>query len=359
MLMNRSIKLSLGLTCLFVVWMGFGPLIKGNGASKLSIKKAHKRMKVVSVVSKAQEIERNLIVNGHTKPSKEAILKAEMIVVVEKVLRREGKYVKKGDVLVQFQLSDRLSRLKEAQAKVFDETQTLKAMNTLHPQGFSAKTKYYETQAELAKANAVLHRIKIEIAKTKIVAPFDGIISDITVEEGDYLKAGDKVGVIVNNTPLEVEIGVAQSDINRLVLGAKAQVNFLSGKQEQGVVKYIAPQANEITRMFQVKIEAPNLTNMRSGMSTQVIIATKKILAHFISPALLSINMEGVIGVKVLDKQSVVHFMPVNIIQSDTKGIWISGLAPFVDLISVGQGFVEDGETVDAITSGEHREQTH
>jgi multidrug efflux system membrane fusion protein len=101
--------------------------------------------------------------------------------------------------------------------------------------------------------------------------------------------------------------------------------------------------------MFTVEISLPNPNNLRAGISTEAHIFAPKVLTHFVSPALLSINEHGTVGIKTVDAQSTVHFQPVHIIRSTSKGLWLSGLKPQVTLISTGQGFVEEGESIIAV----------
>ncbi len=359
--MTRPIKLALGLSAALITWMAAGPLLRINvNAPQAAMQHtlSPQKMRVVVVQSKAQRIEPLIVANGQTAPSKETTLKAEIIGVVDKVLKREGAHVKKGELLVSLKLSDKMARLNQAKAKVIDEEKTLQAMQRLRPQGYSAETKYYDAKTELAKARALLLAVQIELSKTRIIAPFDGIISELIVEEGDYLKAGNKIGFIVNNTPLMVEVGIAQTDINQIKPGATSSIHLATGETLIGNVCFISPKADPATRMFKIEIRVPNPKHLRAGISTEATISAPTILTHFISPALLSININGIIGVKTIDKKSIVHFVPVNIVRANSKGLWLSGLKNTVTLISTGQGFVEDGESVIAVEENKATSQS-
>lgn len=355
--MNRSAIWALALSGLLALWM-----LSGDKNAHQTLKTApiaNKKMQVVVIPSKAQIIDQVLIANGQAKPYQETTLKAEIIAVVDKILVKEGASVKKGQELIAFKLSDKMARLKEAETKVTDEQTTLDAMTNLHPHGFSAKTKYFETKAELAKAKAKLLGMKIELSKTKIVAPFDGIISEISIEPNDYLKAADKVGYIINNSPLIIDVGIPQKNISQLQVANSAMIKLATGHTLLGQVTFISPIADPNTRMFKVEITAPNSQNLRSGVSAEALIATNKIKAHFISPALLNINMNGTMGIKIVDEHSKVQFMPANIARADSKGLWLSDLPDTLNIISVGQGFVEKGESVTFVTQGSTHAKNH
>lgn len=73
-----------------------------------------------------------------------------------------------------------------------------------------------------------------------------------------------------------------------------------------------------------------------------------KMSAIKISPALLALDEQGNIGVKSV-KESIVHFTPIEIIKSESDGIWLTGLGEQADIIVLGQGFVRAGDRVEAI----------
>ena len=66
----------------------------------------------------------------------------------------------------------------------------------------------------------------------------------------------------------------------------------------------------------------------------------------------MTLNDDGVVGVRTVDATDTVRFMPVDILADETKGVWLGGLPERVRLIVVGQEFVIDGERVTTVSSG-------
>jgi multidrug efflux system membrane fusion protein len=64
------------------------------------------------------------------------------------------------------------------------------------------------------------------------------------------------------------------------------------------------------------------------------------------SPAALTLDDAGVIGVKTVDEKSLVHFYPVELVADGADGIWVGGLPREITIITVGQEFVLPGQTV-------------
>ena len=104
-------------------------------------------------------------------------------------------------------MNDRKAMLDEAQALVKQRQIEYTAASKLTSKGFQTQTRLAETKANLEAAKARLRRIQVDIERTVIRAPFDGIIQNRMVEVGDYLEVGDPVALVIDLDPL---IAVAQ-----------------------------------------------------------------------------------------------------------------------------------------------------
>ena len=89
--------------------------------------------------------------------------------------------------------------------------------------------------------------------------------------------------------------------------------------------------------------------DLRDGVTAHIRIPVDEISAHLISPAAMTLNDEGIIGVKLVDLDGVVHFAPAHIIADSNKGVWLAGLPDQIAIITVGQEFVRDGDKVEAV----------
>jgi multidrug efflux system membrane fusion protein len=74
--------------------------------------------------------------------------------------------------------------------------------------------------------------------------------------------------------------------------------------------------------------------------------------AQFVSPAIFSLDTEGRLGVKTVSAENMVVFHTVDTIQATTEGVWVAGLPETARVITVGQGFVQAGETVKPVAEG-------
>ncbi len=182
-----------------------------------------------------------------------------------------------------------------------------------------------------------------------IKAPFTGILNTRYVEVGDYVASGDDIAMIADLDPLIVRAHVTEQQINQLSVGQAAQATLLNGEQAQGKVRYIASVGNDSTNTFKIEVAIENKnSHLLAGLSSQLTIDLAKMSAIKISPALLALDEKGNIGVKSV-KDAIVQFTPIDIIKSESDGIWLTGLGEQADIIVLGQGFVRAGDTVEAI----------
>ncbi len=64
---------------------------------------------------------------------------------------------------------------------------------------------------------------------------------------------------------------------------------------------------------------------------------------------MLALDEAGNLGVKTLvpsGDDKVVKFVPIQLVKAEQDGVWLAGLGETVDIITVGQGFVRDGDNV-------------
>jgi len=115
-------------------------------------------------------------------------------------------------------------------------------------------------------------------------------------------------------------------------------------------VRYVSPVADEATRTFAVELEIDNSDgSLPAGVTAEMALKGGEVLAFQMSPANLSLNADGDIGVMIVDATSRAKFVPVQIEKSTSAGVWVSGLSESANVITVGQGFVRTGQSVEVL----------
>ena len=181
----------------------------------------------------------------------------------------------------------------------------------------------------------------------KVNAPFDGYLETFSVKEGDYLNTGAVCATIIDPDPMRLIGEVSEKEINFVKVGSKANAKLISGKKVQGIVSFVSTSANRGTRTFRVEIDVKNSDrSIRDGVSAQIEIEGNIILAHKISPSILMLGEDGELGIRTVNKDNQVEFNQIEILEDSIDGIWIAGLPINTRIITVGQEYVFQGQTV-------------
>ena len=184
-------------------------------------------------------------------------------------------------------------------------------------------------------------------AYPKIVAPFSGYLESLRVDEGDFLNTGAVCASLIDPDPMLLVADIAEKDIAQIQLGSEATAKLISGRFIKGLVTFIASSADKNTRTFRVEISVENNDrSIRDGVSAEIYIKGKEEPAHKISPAILSLNDQGKLGVRTVTSENRVEFKEIKILEDTNTGMWISGLGEEARIITLGQEYVFQGQTV-------------
>ena len=133
-------------------------------------------------------------------------------------------------------------------------------------------------------------------------------------------------------------------------VGRRASISIDGFDVVPGRVSFVSQVAKPGTKTFEIEIEVQNQNYLfASGLSADVEIALDQVLAHRISPSLLLLNDQGKLGLRSVLKDLVL-FHPVQIIDEDGDGVWVTGLPKRLQLITVGQHAVSEGERVTVVS---------
>ena len=206
-------------------------------------------------------------------------------------------------------------------------------------------------QGDWVKKDQVLCRLGVvELNRTEVKAPFRGYVERI-VKPGNLLNRGQICAVIIELDPLTFVAEVPEAEIKSIIKGQKVLIELVTGETITSKLSFVSKSATPATRSFRVEAEVENSNGViRDGITGTMKIYTNKILAHKISPSILLLSDNGTIGVKSVNNNNIVEFLPIKIIEDTNDGIWVTGIPNLSNLIVVGQGFVENGQEV-AVTN--------
>ncbi len=310
---------------------------------------------VLVLDSSAETLESRQTLRGITEAGRRVDAKAETEGLVTTERRNKGAAVSKGDLLCRLDLGERPAQLAEARARLAQAEADANASTKLSSRGYSAETKLAADLAMLEAAKAAVSRIERDIARTEIVAPFDGLLETDTADLGALLLPGSTCATVVALDPIRVVGHAPERIVGALAPGMTAAARLVTGFEFEAKVTYVSRWADVETRTYRIEAEAPNPDGaIRDGMTTEMSISLESGTAHMLPSSALTLDAEGRLGVRLSVEETgddgqmrhVSRFAPVETLDNSKEGVWVSGLPEKATVIVLGQEFVTDGARV-------------
>jgi HlyD family secretion protein len=134
-------------------------------------------------------------------------------------------------------------------------------------------------QADIRRAEAGVERQRQMLERYRIIAPVSGTISQLTVEEGEYIGHGHRVLELVTEGPYWVEAEVDEQDATHVRVGQAVEVSLTSlpGRNLKGKVSEVAaslesqPQGPAEHKVLRIRVELIEpVKELRSGLEADV-----------------------------------------------------------------------------------------
>ena len=349
---HRSWFYSAGIALLITLWVASGAFEEDDvSLAEKTVAVAEPSATAVRVrTQSAEEIIRTISVNGKTAPARVVELSAETDGRVEVIGADRGSNVEQGGVIVRLDERDRRARLAQAKATVKQREVEYEARLKLQGESYVSEAQLQESIAQLEAARAELRRAELDLDYMTVRAPFDGALQSRIVEVGDFVKSGDPIATFVDNRRILVAANVSEFDAGHVTVGEPAEARLATGEVVRGTIRYVSPVADEATRTFAVELEVDNEDGaLRAGGTAELFVPADTVMAHRVSPSLLTLDDAGNIGIKIVNDDGLVEFVDADIALSSSNGVWLAGLPQTATIITVGQGFVTTGSLVDAV----------
>ncbi len=260
--------------------------------------------KVLLAEAQLKKLPATSLLVGSVRPNRTSIVGAEVEGLVTALPVRQGDYLKTGTLICQLnddtlQLElraaegkleslnaavriakadlDRWTREKERVAKLEDayRANAKEVYDTL-ADFLIAENRVREAEQDVVEQIAQVELKKIEIAKTRIAAPFDGYVTALHTEVGQWLQRGGQVVEIIDLETVLVRVDAPESAIAHIQVGDPVRVKLDAlNHTVTGRVKYVVPQAHEQARTFPVDIAIANPAHLlRSGLFARCTVKT-------------------------------------------------------------------------------------
>ena len=130
-----------------------------------------------------------------------------------------------------------------------------------------------DRRGQLQEAQVQLRQAGLDLADTRIKAPFPGVVTEKHIDIGTYLNTGARVVSVLNDTDLEVEAEVPSDRLNGLSAGALVAFTLDDGSRHRATVRAVVPTENVRTRTRPVRFTPTfGKTDMRLAADQSVTV---------------------------------------------------------------------------------------
>ncbi|MDX2320458.1 MAG: efflux RND transporter periplasmic adaptor subunit [Moritella sp.] len=154
---------------------------------------------------------------------------------------------------------------------------------------------YYRVLAQKKRVialKAILDYQQLQIQKTQIKAPFNGLVQEKLTEQGEWVAAGGQIAVIADDQQIEVEVDVQRHLLDFLDTGRQILVRS-AGQDYIGLFVYFLPQGDVATRSFTVKLKLEQAKGLIAGMQANVSLPSGSKINSLLVPRDAVINQFG------------------------------------------------------------------
>lgn len=248
--------------------------------------------------------------------------------LIETIAFDEGDTVKKGDLLVRLNtdfikknIEIRRKEAEQVQITIENTQKNLARFELLYKTEAATEKAYEdladklrELQARHDMVNLEIDRLKLELEKSTIRAPFDGIILRQDKNGGEWVAPGMPICLLGSTGDIVVKVAVSEDLIRYIRPGSEV---FLSidalGKELSGKIEQIVPLADLATKTFQVKVAIPYFESAIQNMSVTINVpVSHKMMLKMIKRDALIRNQGKEFVYTVKDGKAAI--LPVNIV---------------------------------------------
>jgi membrane fusion protein (multidrug efflux system) len=263
---------------------------------------------------------------------------------------REGSTLKGGDLIAQLddsQLSAELARaeaLRDQSQASYDRVKAVVEQRAAAPQDLD------DAAAALKVAEANLALACARFKKTRITAPFDGIVGARKVSVGTFLRAGSPITELANIDEIRVNFSTPERFLSRLGPGAEVIVTTTAqpGLESRGRIIVVEPILDPGTRTARVVARVTNPgRKLRPGMSANVsaVLAQRPNALTVPNEAVFALGTESFVFV--VKPDSTVQRVPIALgIRLAEVVEVVQGLEPGMQIVRTGHQKLFDGAKV-------------
>lgn len=269
-----------------------------------------------------------LKLNGNIEVTNDITVLPEITGIVQSVHVAKGDFVQKDDILISIETNDKPFNMKRAEALFKQKKMEYESIRALNESDYKTEIQVASALTSLKTARLDLERATIDLKHCYVRAQFDGIIDQINAKQGMLINNSTAIARLVQCAGYMINTNIPENSIHDLEK-KEVQIKLASFDYAlRGFVSGISMKSNNDTHDYNIKIDIPELDGKCInivGMTADVELQLQTVRnAYHIPSYALSLNDEGMIGIKTLDKNNIIAFYNVDILEEDELGdFWV------------------------------------
>jgi RND family efflux transporter MFP subunit len=336
------------------------------GAEKAKKAVATSRVKVAS--PEVKTLHRRLEYTGTVEPVRQVRIVPEVTAKIVKLKVENGDRVKKGQLIAKFdtklfnlQKKQASAAVKLAQTQVNSTQKELDRIAPLAESGAVSQQQIDQLQAgvdaaaaQADQAKAALSLASYSVQKSTLKAPFDGIVTNLLVNEGEFVgpqMAAYGMLTLVDISEVKVKVGVTEKDLPVVTegLGVEIVSEAYPDRVFQGKVSVLNPSADPLSKSFPIEIHAVNPDELlKAGMfvRAQIHIETREDVLTLPPEAIVELKEKKVIFVVDEKGRAVMQEVETGIETEEGVEITKADLSTGDKVVTEGNFGLKDGSRV-------------
>ncbi len=354
--------------CGLALWMGILFVLYQRGSSFETLlaeeKEPSQVFPVLAVSAEKAPSSREIRFFGVTRSVRQAIISPLVGGKLEKRLVSVGDFVHAREEIARIEPREythlaamKKAFLQEAKARLRQGESNLKRMQGLYKDQVVSPQQMEQEETSFQVLQAQCHALESELAEarrkleeTRIYAPFDGVVTRIYAEPGEYLSPGTPLVELANRS-VELHVSIPESLLGSVKPGEAVGVIFplLEHRSIEGTVVSLGDALGDDQKgaLFPVSIRLPQEVWLRSGMTAEAVF-TSPLEGDFLVPVTAICNGDGKEDSLFVVRQGIARKIPVLPREILGDSVAISGALEEGEMVVVGgHAFLGDGDSVE------------
>ncbi|UCG38105.1 MAG: efflux RND transporter periplasmic adaptor subunit [bacterium] len=265
---------------------------------------------------------------------------------------REGDRVRVGEEILRIDTEALQTQQEKIKTDYELKRKQLGRVQTLLQDQLVSQREYDEAYNAFESVKADLQQIAIDLEKSTLKSPIDGILDQLLVDRGEYGTVGIPAAVVVKVDRLKVLVDVPEKDVQATKIGQEVRVLAADVEGDKGPIKtgkiiHVGYAADERTRTYPAKIEIENRTGLlRPGMIVRTRFVRRVLHGVIVVPLDAVLDRDGEKSVFVEeDGAAVRRLVRLGPVVNGSVVIY-GGLQPGENLVVKGQQLLSEGGPV-------------